>query len=129
MIYGVSMIGANTIIDWAKSLERAFMVENVKAEEVVTNLTWQEEVRNLLKDYGIDLVKAEKIIYCESRWNPQAINYNKGSVDYGLWQINNFYHPEVSKDCALDAGCSTMEAIRIIKTKGFGEWSCNRLIK
>ena len=95
MIYGVSMIGVNTIDGGLKSLERTFQVDNVQAEEVVTNLTWQEEVRNLLKDYGIDTVKAEKIIFCESRWNPQAVHHNVHSTDYGLWQINNVYHPEV----------------------------------
>ena len=44
------------------------------------------------------------------------------------YEINNYYHSEVSKDCSLDPICSTIQAIRIIKSKGWSEWSCNKLI-
>lgn len=122
-IYGLSMIGINTMWSWAKSFEKVFEVENTKAQETIT-ITWQDEVKNLLRDYGIDVEYATKLIFCESSWNPKAFHYNRNSIDRGLWQINNIHHPEVSKDCAYDTACSTIEAIRIIKTKGFDEWSC-----
>lgn len=123
-LYAVSMIGVNTIWGWMKSLEQAFMVENTRAVEKI-EITWQDEVKSLLKDYGIDVEYATKLIQCESSWNPKAFHYNRsGSIDRGLFQINNVYHPEVSKDCSYDSACSTIEAIRIIKTKGFQEWSC-----
>lgn len=127
-IYTFSMIGLNNAWLWVKSFDRVLLVDKTYAEETIT-ITWQDEVKHLLKDYGVDVEYATKLIFCESSWNSRAIHYNKGSVDRGLWQINSFYHPEVSKDCAYDTACSTIEAIRIIKTKGFGEWSCNSLIK
>lgn len=130
MFFGsVSMIGVNTIWSWAKSLEKTFVVENTRAGEVINNLTWQEEVMVMIKNAGLDTEKADKIIFCESSWKPDNFHYNKsGSLDRGLWQINNFYHPEVSKDCAYDPICATIQAIRIIKSKGWSEWSCNKLI-
>lgn len=129
MFFGmVSMIGGNTIWGWAKSLEKNFVVENTKAEEVIT-ITWQDEVKSLLKEYGVNVEYATKIIQCESSWNPKAFHQNKGSIDRGLWQLNSYFHPEVSKDCAYDTACSTIEAIRIIKSKGFGEWVCSGLVK
>lgn len=122
-IYAFSLLGINTILGWFKDLEKVFEVENSLAESAIT-ITWQDEVKSLLKDYGIDVDYATKLIQCESSWNPKAFHHNKGSIDRGLWQINSKHHPEISKDCAYDSACSTIEAIRIIKTKGFDEWIC-----
>lgn len=122
-ILSFSFLGVNKIWSFAKSLETVFLVENTYAEETIY-FSWQDEVKSMLRDYGINVEYATKLIQCESSWNPEAVHHNWGSTDYGLWQINNKYHPEVSKNCALDHGCSTLEAIRIIKTKGFNEWSC-----
>ena len=140
MFFGmVSMIGGNTIWGWAKSLEKNFVVENTKAEEVIT-ITWQDEVKSLLKDYGVNVEYASKLIQCESSWNPKAVNHNPSYIDRygrvvpeswdrGIFQINSYHHPEVSKTCAYDTACSTIEAIRIIKSKGFGECVCSGLVK
>lgn len=35
------------------------------------------------------------------------------SLDRGMWEINDHWHPEVSDECAYDAVCSTREAFRI----------------
>jgi hypothetical protein len=123
-IIGLSLIGVNTVVSGLRSLERALLVENVRAEEVVRNLTWQEEVMVMIRNAGLDTDKANKLIFCESSWNPDNVHYNVHSVDRGLWQINSYYHSEVSQECAYDALCSTKEAIRIIKEKGWSEWSC-----
>ena len=128
-VYAVSMIGVNTIWSWAKSLEKTFVVENSRAEEIITNLTWQDEVMSMLKEAGIDVEYASEIIDCESKWNPDNFHVNKGSIDRGLWQINSVHHPEVSMSCSYDPICATRESIRIIKTRGFGEWVCNEIIK
>lgn len=38
----------------------------------------------------------KKIAYCESRFDPLAINFNKnGSVDFGPLQINSIHKPEM----------------------------------
>ena len=126
MIYAVSMIGINTIWSWAKSLEKVLEVENTSAESIIT-ITWQDEVRNMLKNAGIDVEYASKLIQCESSWNPDAFHYNRNSIDRGLWQLNSYFYP-VDKECAYDPICSTKVAIEIIKSKGFGEWVCSSKI-
>lgn len=137
LIFGVgcalilSFVGINTIIhkieDKLQSFSEVIVVENAEAKEPQNPLTWQEQVMQTLKEYGINTKKADKIIQCESGWNTHATHQNKGSVDRGLWQINSVAHPEVSNTCAFNSDCSTIEAIRIIKTAGWDAWVCNRL--
>lgn len=62
---------------------------------------------------GEALEIAVAIAAAESGRRGTAINRNgvtagcpDGSADVGLWQINDCYHPEVSRACALDAACS-----------------------
>jgi hypothetical protein len=39
------------------------------------------------------IVVAVAVAMAESSRNPSATGQNSGSIDRGLWQINNFYHP------------------------------------
>lgn len=119
------MIGWNTIID---TVGTVLKVDNTHAEEVITNLTWQEEVIRMIEQAGIDPKKASRLARCESSWNPNAVHQNRSSTDYGLFQINNLHHPEVTQACSLNPLCATREFIRILKEKGWDEWSCNKLI-
>lgn len=58
------------------------------------------------------------------RRNPPTAGCADGSDDVGLWQLNDCYHPEVSRACALDAACNA-RAMREISQGGtdFGPWS------
>lgn len=68
---------------------------------------------------GGGLVMAIAIALAESGGNTQAQGFNRdssgrvSSVDRGLWQINNFYHSEVSDNCAYDPNCAAGAAFRI----------------
>lgn len=116
----VSMIGVNTIMN---SIGVAVQVDNAQAEIKWHQPTWQEEVLMMVREAGLDADLANRIIQHESWWDPDNSHLNKdGSLDRGLWMINNVYHPEVSDDCAYDWFCSTREAIRIAKSRGWGEW-------
>lgn len=105
----------------------------IKAVEaqIESNLSLQEYVfEEVRSELGIDnAIKAVTMIGgCENKqWNIEA-TYNNGDygIDRGLWQINSKYHPEVSWECAYNKECSTKEAIRIIKERGFEEWSCGK---
>ncbi len=88
-----------------------------------------------IKDYVLGEVRANGIdeyrvwallSLCENRdWNTEAAYVNKDlSIDRGLFQINSKYHSEVSNSCAYDYRCATREAIRILKDRGFEEWTC-----
>lgn len=45
--------------------------------------------------------------------NPPTKGCANGSIDRGLWQINDCYHAEVSDACAYDPMCAAHEAFRI----------------
>ena len=91
------------------------------------NKPMKEFVLSIVASKGIDRRVAEKLIYCESRWDENAVSETQ---DRGLWQISKLWHSEVSDDCAFDYKCSTGEAIRIYKESGnsFRQWSCNKII-
>jgi hypothetical protein len=60
----------------------------------------------------------------ESGGNPSARNVNSDShhsVDRGLWQVNNYWHPEVSDSCAFSSGCNAKAALKI--SSGGSNWS------
>ncbi|CAM5333761.1 transglycosylase SLT domain-containing protein [Streptomyces griseus] len=65
---------------------------------------------------GESLVTAVAVALAESSCNPQAYNRTNNtppSTDRGLWQINDYWHAEVSDACAYDAQCNANEAFRI----------------
>ena len=63
---------------------------------------------------GENLVVAVAVAMAESRCDPAARGVNPGhSIDRGLWQINDYYHPDVDDACAYDALCNARAAYRI----------------
>jgi hypothetical protein len=77
------------------------------------------------------VVVAIAVGLAESSCNPSAQGVNgptsgcpDGSVDRGLWQINNCYHPNVSDACAYQAQCNG-DAAWTISNHGteWGPWS------
>ena len=76
----------------------------------------------------------QRIIWCESRNNPNAINHNKKngevwSTDHSYWQINDYYH----KDQALSMGLDitnpkdNMEyGLWLYETEGNRHWQASR---
>lgn len=77
---------------------------------------------------GVDPIKALMVVDCESHFqNILHVNKDK-SVDRGYWQISDKWHKEVSLECSTNLACSTREALRIIKQRGFAEWQCGRIL-
>lgn len=129
-IYAVSMIGVNTIWGWVKSFDRVLTVDNSLASIEYHTPTMREEVLGMVKDAGLDVKLADKIIQHESWWREDNSHNNKdGTVDRGLWMINNVYHSEVTDACAYDYYCATFQAIRIWKSRGPQEWVAYRHVK
>jgi hypothetical protein len=69
---------------------------------------------------GGALVTAVAVALAESGCNPGAAGRNgptsgcpNGSLDRGLWQINDCYHRDVTDACAYDAQCNANAAYRI----------------
>lgn len=64
--------------------------------------------------HGQGIQMAVAIAMAESSGNAQARGTNTdGSIDRGLWQINNRANPQVSDSCAYDPLCSARAAYKI----------------
>jgi hypothetical protein len=74
---------------------------------------------------GDRIALATAIARAESSFRPSITNTagNAHGIDRGLFQINSYWHPEVSAACALSASCNTRAAVRISKTATkWSEW-------
>ena len=65
--------------------------------------------------------------------DPKAVNDNQVwggvGVDKGLYQINSFYHPEVSDECAFNYKCNIAYAYKLFKARGdFSAWTCGKVL-
>lgn len=56
-------------------------------------------------------------------------NYPAGSCDRGVFQINDYWHAEVSDACADDIRCATEWTMQRIEAGYQHEWVCDSLIK
>ncbi len=101
--------------------------EKVKAEEKKpTREEIKEYVLNEVKRAGLNPYEAERIIHCESTWNPEAKNINRnGSNDLGLWQINSIHRKNISDAERLDYKASTKWAIeKRLRDGSWSAWVC-----
>ena len=72
--------------------------------------------------FGENWKTAAAIVMAESGGKTRARNVNKdGSIDRGLFQINNKAHPNVSDACADNPQCAARAALRI--SSGGKDWS------
>lgn len=114
------------------------LVQEVKAAEpeIISQKkeTVEEQIRRIAKEANFQwpdyLVRLAK---CENRpLNPTLVNTRNNkpshSRDRGIFQINDYWHPEVSDAQAFDVEFSTKWTMDRIN-KGFQhEWMCNRII-
>ncbi|WP_199819847.1 transglycosylase SLT domain-containing protein, partial [Streptomyces sp. NRRL S-118] len=72
---------------------------------------------------GDALVTAVAVALAESSCNPSASNVQNNtppSTDRGLWQINDYWHPEVDDACAYEPQCNANAAFDI--SSGGTDW-------
>jgi hypothetical protein len=57
---------------------------------------------------GDRIAVATAVAKAESQFDPRATNVvgNSHGTDRGLWQVNSYYHPEVSATCAFSPSCN-----------------------
>lgn len=89
--------------------------------------TVEQQIRTIAMQNGIDPDLAIKVAKCESGLNPQAVNINKdNSIDRGLYQINNHYHPEVTSEQAFDITFATSFFCTAFKDGNISWWNASR---
>lgn len=104
-----------------------FVVRN-KVGHRYLSLSEKEWVLNETDKAGFKRIDIECLIDHESSWDEEGelVNYSKSigySIDRGLFAINDYWHSEVSNNCAYDYQCNTKEFIRIATKNGnFNSW-------
>lgn len=95
---------------------QAKKIEYVK--EIIKTVCKQEEVNSKL---------ALAVAYCESRYNIKAIRKNtNGTIDRGLFQWNDFYHPEITDQMAYDPEIATRAFCKAEKQNHLNWWNASR---
>ena len=96
--------------------------------------TIEEQITQLANEHNFKWPEyLVNLACCEGLLKTETIN-NKGnipsySIDRGLYGINNFWHSEISDDCAFDLHCSTVWTMNRINEGYQYEWMCNKRIK
>jgi hypothetical protein len=91
----------------------------VEPEPPADNWLTDQQIADVLADAGFTgsgWTIGVAVVLAESGGRTDAVNEagnTPPSRDRGLWQLNDYWHPEVSDDCAFDALCSSVEAYRI----------------
>lgn len=96
------------------------VIEDVKEspEQIIERVARENGAVNLIPTI-------KRVAWCESRYDINAKNVNaNGTVDYGLMQINTFYHPEVSVEQALDPEFSVKYFIKKYNQGSAHLWRC-----
>lgn len=87
----------------------------------------KQTVLAMVAEAGFDAVIADRIIRCESGYNPMARNdkNTNGSNDLGLWQINSIHG--LTDAQRLDPIRATEFAITLMRSKrSYNHWVCYR---
>jgi hypothetical protein len=77
-------------------------------------------IKTIGQQYGVPYKLLLAIAFCESSFDPAAINYNPptdsstGTVDYGLFQINSHWHPDFNLELKFDPTYNTQYACDLI---------------
>ena len=82
-------------------------------------------VLGMLRDAGFSVLVADKVIQCESNWNPNSVGDHGESL--GLWQIHQPSHD--TGLVAFDPYEATKYAIKLLQSeRSWRHWSCYKNI-
>jgi hypothetical protein len=103
------------------------------AVEEVKPLSVEEQIRAIAKEEGFKWENyLVRLADCESKLGLYKSNDKgntpAGSIDRGVFMINNYWHKEVSDECAYDVDCATRWTINMINKGRQHEWVCDKLI-
>lgn len=108
-----------------KLMIRIFKLKRKKESSYGVSIIYQ--IREIAVQYDVDPDLAVRVARCESSLNPKARNVNRlGSVDRGLYQWNDRYHPEVSEHCADNVECATRRFCMAVKEGHLDWWNASR---
>lgn len=125
-LIGASQVHTEKATTW---FTEALGVQEVKAETKQEAV--EETIRRLAKEANFRWPDyLVRLAYCESRFDPNATNDNgQYGLDRGPFQINNFYHKEVTDKQAFDLEWSTKWTMERINKGYQHEWACDQIIR
>lgn len=111
--------------------QKGIIIEEVKKDYTIEEYIKVKFGKDADKAFLLLKGKGEGTCAENRTLNPNLINDNTTwggvGIDRGYWQINSFFHPEVSDECAKDVKCSTDYAYKLFKQRGnFSAWTCGR---
>jgi hypothetical protein len=84
-------------------------------------------IKMVCKEEMVDPDLAIRVAKCESNLDPRARNINSPtSIDRGLYQINNFYHPSVTDEQADDPIFATRFFCKAFKNGHLDWWKASK---
>lgn len=90
-------------------------------------LSIEEIIKMVAIEESVDPDLALRVAKCESSLNPKARNINSPtSIDRGLFQINNFYHPQVTDEQADDPIFATRFFCKAFKNGNLNWWKASK---
>jgi len=127
--FSTSYMGMATIdniiggkIEQTKTIEEEIQKKIEPTKEEITNL-----IEKIAKETGIDPKLAIRVAKCESGLNPKARLVNSpNSIDRGLFQINSYYHKEVTDEQADDPEFATKWFCNAVKNGHLDWWKASK---
>ena len=103
------------------------MLIGKRGTETPQTKTTEEQIREVATLAGVDANLAIRVAKCESSLKIKAVNINTdGSMDRGIFQINNKYHPEVSDEDAFDITKATQFFCTALKGGKLSWWDASK---
>ncbi len=94
----------------------------------------EEQIRRIAKEmdfkwtnYLVKLAKCENSTLNRLKTNQKG-NYPKNSIDRGIFMINDYWHKEITDECAFNIECATRWTIERINAGYQTEWACNEIV-
>lgn len=131
----LKFFGADGIVNMMiAAVVTAYFGKRVVVDEVIKSLpqkgkfkSVKDRVREVAKNMGVDPDLAIRVAQCESGMDPSAVNRNTdGSLDRGLFQWNDKWHPEITDEIAFDVEKATTSFCEAVNGNNLSWWSASR---
>lgn len=120
--------GVSTMPVQAEPLPQIEVIEVVEKPKYETKAEIAKYIWEQAEANGINPELFLRVANCESQLNPKAHGDKHIGNSYGLWQIHQPSHPEVTYEQATDVEWSTQYAVKLFKQRPTA-WTCYRLIQ
>ncbi len=84
-------------------------------------------IRSIAKENDVSEDLAVNVARCESALKPDAVNINSsGSKDRGIFQWNDYYHPEITDKMAFNPKTATELFCKAVKEGHLSWWNASK---